>query len=378
MVRDPLRLQVAIYRILIFVYPPSHRKEYGPLMVQLFRDLSRDAFRQGGRAGLARFWLRMSFDLLLSACAAHLEAVGEVLMAVNPTLKPVPWGQVLLVVVPGLLLAYARIYPPLASAALISFALVVFLALAWLALQKRLPAWGLLGLGLLVGWVLLLIVGQVQNELGIRLRLDYNQLQLLVSAPVWILILLLAWRYTPGRAIPAWGWLVLLLVVAGFTAYLGPGVLSSVGFILLPAALGLPLARQHGPLASLFVIGAYSPWLFDADYYSVPLMKDMAFYPFYVLLLWVFMIGLAPLLLLRARSRLDRAVGLLAPVFLALGAAVAVPWLMDPGFHPLRIWLGTAGLMAFTLLVLALGFFLYQGWEAGADQAELKREKSPL
>jgi hypothetical protein len=378
MAGDPLKLPVSIYRILMLIYPPSHRREYGPLMVQLFRDLSRDAFQQGGRLGLARLWLRASSDLLRSACAAHLDAIGEVLMTTNATLKPVPWGQVLLVVVPSLLLAYARIYSQLWWLALISFTLVVLLALVWVAVQKRLPAWGLLGLGFVASWILLWADVLARNALGSRLSLDPTQQVLLVLIPVWILILLLAGGYKPGRVVHAWPWLILLLVVAGFTAYLGVSVLHTAGFILLPVALGLTLARRHGSLALLFVIGAKSWWLFDSDFYVVPVMRDMAFYPFYVLVLWLVFFGLAPLLLLRASSQRGRALGLLAPASLVLVAGLAVPWLVDPGFHPLRIWLGSAGMIAFTMLVLAFGFYLYRESEHGADLAGSQPLSFPL
>ncbi len=61
-----------IYRMLIFLYPESHRQKYGDLMAQLFRDQCRDAHRENGAWGLVTMWRRVSTDLLLTAVPEHL------------------------------------------------------------------------------------------------------------------------------------------------------------------------------------------------------------------------------------------------------------------------------------------------------------------
>ena len=59
-----------VYRWLLIVYPPEHRREYGELMVQLFRDRMR---RHGkGFRGLT-VWLHMTFDLAGAAFEEHKE-----------------------------------------------------------------------------------------------------------------------------------------------------------------------------------------------------------------------------------------------------------------------------------------------------------------
>ena len=61
-----------VYRRLLFVYPREHRREYGDLMVQLFRDRMR---RDGsGFRGLA-VWMRMLVDLACAAFEEHKEGV---------------------------------------------------------------------------------------------------------------------------------------------------------------------------------------------------------------------------------------------------------------------------------------------------------------
>ncbi len=66
-----------VYRLLLFVYPPAYRREYGPPMIQAYRDLCRNAYRQRGMVGLVSLWLRLLADLFTSSIGQHLEAVRE-------------------------------------------------------------------------------------------------------------------------------------------------------------------------------------------------------------------------------------------------------------------------------------------------------------
>ncbi|HTI98877.1 MAG TPA: hypothetical protein VL527_08315, partial [Dongiaceae bacterium] len=56
-----------IYARLLRCYPLSHQAEYGPVMLQLFRDQCRDAWCESPRWGLLRLWLRVLPDLLKSS-----------------------------------------------------------------------------------------------------------------------------------------------------------------------------------------------------------------------------------------------------------------------------------------------------------------------
>ena len=63
-------LSERIYRALLLAYPKEHRREYGELMVQLFRDrMSRD----GGGLGTLLVWMHMLFDLVRSASRERVE-----------------------------------------------------------------------------------------------------------------------------------------------------------------------------------------------------------------------------------------------------------------------------------------------------------------
>ena len=99
----PFRLSLAIYRALLILYPPAHRREYGAPMVQLFRDLCRDACAQNGTRGLIRLWFRILVDTVVSASAVYWQMLKETIMNVNRSITPMDWRGVLLVVMPGIL-----------------------------------------------------------------------------------------------------------------------------------------------------------------------------------------------------------------------------------------------------------------------------------
>jgi hypothetical protein len=61
-----IALSEQVYRALIFLYPADYRREYGALMVQVFRDVCRDTYRQDGLLGAALWWLRTLLDLTLT------------------------------------------------------------------------------------------------------------------------------------------------------------------------------------------------------------------------------------------------------------------------------------------------------------------------
>lgn len=61
-------LSERVYRWLLFVYPREHRREYGELMAQLFRDRMR---RDGAGPRASIVWLHMILDLVGAAFEEH-------------------------------------------------------------------------------------------------------------------------------------------------------------------------------------------------------------------------------------------------------------------------------------------------------------------
>lgn len=71
--RRLLAASMRAYRLLLLLYPGSFRREYGADMVQVFGDLSRDAYRCGGVRRWLRLWADTLQDALVSAPREHLE-----------------------------------------------------------------------------------------------------------------------------------------------------------------------------------------------------------------------------------------------------------------------------------------------------------------
>jgi hypothetical protein len=67
MIQTPLiALSERIYRALLVLYPAEYRREYGALMLQVFRDMSRDTYRRQGINGIALWWCTTLLDLTLT------------------------------------------------------------------------------------------------------------------------------------------------------------------------------------------------------------------------------------------------------------------------------------------------------------------------
>ena len=63
---------VALYRLLLRLYPAVFRRAYSAQMAQVFRDSCRQAKREHGLPGIITLWLATLVDLLCSALAEHL------------------------------------------------------------------------------------------------------------------------------------------------------------------------------------------------------------------------------------------------------------------------------------------------------------------
>lgn len=53
-----------LYSALLILYPAGFRREYGQHMTQLFRDVCRDVYHQGGALALIHWWAAALFDLI--------------------------------------------------------------------------------------------------------------------------------------------------------------------------------------------------------------------------------------------------------------------------------------------------------------------------
>lgn len=73
----PIARSIRLYRVLLLFYPTSFRREYGPLMSQLFGDCCRRTYPQHGLSGLTSLWLLTVLDTLRTALDEHLQGVTD-------------------------------------------------------------------------------------------------------------------------------------------------------------------------------------------------------------------------------------------------------------------------------------------------------------
>lgn len=66
-----MHFSTRLYRLLLRLYPAQHRREYGDLMVQAFRDLAREAYGQRGLIGLLLLWPGLLVDTFRTAYSEH-------------------------------------------------------------------------------------------------------------------------------------------------------------------------------------------------------------------------------------------------------------------------------------------------------------------
>ncbi len=59
------------YAVVLHAYPPAFRREFGEPMSQAFRDVTRDACRRSGLAGLLRLWIVTLIDTSASVVTSY-------------------------------------------------------------------------------------------------------------------------------------------------------------------------------------------------------------------------------------------------------------------------------------------------------------------
>ena len=86
-------LSERIYRKLLLLYPPAHRRDYGGLMAQLFRDQCRDAYREGRSAGLIKLWLRVLPDIGKTSIQEQIAAIErkQIMKNITAINNPTTW-----------------------------------------------------------------------------------------------------------------------------------------------------------------------------------------------------------------------------------------------------------------------------------------------
>lgn len=80
-------VSLKVYGWLLSAYPAEFRREYGPLMAQVFRDRCREKGRVGGHAGLLRLWMETLLDLIQTAPKEQLQKFGKGIAVMKAAIK---------------------------------------------------------------------------------------------------------------------------------------------------------------------------------------------------------------------------------------------------------------------------------------------------
>jgi len=333
----------------------------------------------------------------------------------NPSCTPTHWVKVGLAILPGLFAIGSSsglfeaafgtsIGHALDESGLI--ALCVLLIGAGLVRERRLAVWSFPALG-----ILLFPLSGILLFVSWWVRLPFID----EASPVWHagpLILLVALLtgiasfavyhvYRQHRIrIPRLAWvllgLVILVVIAGvitstiadrnpnkWTALLAmlPSTLWWMGMILLPVAIGLPLARRNGLSAALVVVGAefvLVDGIFDPGYALGLWTSNQAIVTLVSVIPAVFFLVVSPIWVLLSRSTRGRVCGLLLPMSVGLVSAEIISGSVRPYYSDTWTWLMRAIGSAQFLIALALAAVMYHWIGRQGAAANTRKDRGAL
>ena len=303
-----VRISRHIYARLLNLYPKAHRNEYGPDMLQVFTDECKACFEDGKGYKLLPLWLRTLGDLIVNVVKEHISdpqnTVG--LMEAAPN-SPLPWKGVLLVLIPGLIFFVSQVALLMNGKDWLAwmsrraaYVLILPVLILWIW-KRKFPIWGLVPLGLLFStfltsfWYHFEVLGVFFNTGHIIVWLNEQTRGLFTSLmnktlAITFLLCTIALLWLLGRRASisksAWVWLgvygllVILVFGAGYgfqldstqnflhtilvIAYFG---FYSYGGYLVLILLGTFLAKRHGKLTLLLLIGFLLPTItYSADW----------------------------------------------------------------------------------------------------------------
>jgi hypothetical protein len=253
--RDPplVSFSVRLYQALLAAYPRQFEREYGPLMLQVFRDCGLRAMQRAGAAGLLTLWLHTFLDFLQSVVSEYARKEAQM----NKQMKPqdirmagslLIWGA-LAFVVSLVLLALGDLNRILLldtiSGLLLGFVATPFILVGFWGLQKRYgDRTGALGKNLLLAGMILGPLTAVGGVVAGILQLIGEDLAwvLTMVAPAVSLACLALFGILAlyKRPLPRWNWLP---VIAGLEYPL----------ILLLFITGIVPLEKYLLLANLFI-----------------------------------------------------------------------------------------------------------------------------
>ena len=203
--RETASLSCRIYRILLAAYPADFRREYGPSMLQVFRDSARDAATREGKFATAKFWFAILGDLVVSASKQHIENVREVNDPMNNMRRDLiaVVGCAVIILTAFILLSYGRahevgsllVFGRVLDAVVFTGVvgnLIVFLLVKLTKWDSfRIACWTFL----IVSALPALLLAVIGSKIDPQFRLGATMLAYVVSLIFWLLLHYL-WRST--------------------------------------------------------------------------------------------------------------------------------------------------------------------------------------
>jgi hypothetical protein len=263
--------------------------------------------------------------------------------------------------------------------------------------KKRFPVWALLPLGALI-WSLINAAGMELSELAnTRQILMPNRIGMQAGIALLniVVITVIAAGVLRGQRLPRSAWILggfmivgnLLLAVlysleelgterlfTGIVQYFATSGIGSLEGLML-VAVGLLFARQHGVLAILVVIGGYSYIFLDSDYLFGYPQREWAWLATYFAGITILYLVVVPLALLRARTRLGRALAVFLPLVIFHGLLITVPLLVIQ--EPIRVRPGEVVWVINILLSFVLAWMVYNVVEEIQEGAEVESSALP-
>lgn len=325
--------------------------------------------------------------------------------------SPMPWREVGLAILPGLFAIgvssglFWVLFGPSIGRALSAnglIALCILLVIVGFIRERRFAVWSFPALGILVFYVLTMPMAfvsslfdyssDVQSHVG-------NLLYFTAFAAIAVLVIYQV-QQRHGIHIPRLGWALLFLIVLVSAAegiraaiiggnpdkwiallYSLPFFLWSVGMILLPIVIGLPLAWRSGLLAGLLVVATgyvLVDQIFDPDYALLIWTSNVAIEIVVSIIPAVFFLVISPVWVLRSHSMRGRVLGLLLPAFMALVSGEVIRSAVLEGTaaeYSLEMWLIRGKGAAEFVIALALAVVMYH-WIERQGQPELAAQEN--
>jgi len=321
----------------------------------------------------------------------------------NRSFSPTSWVKVALATLPGLFIAgtrsglFRRVFGlenwlALGQHDLIPVYITLGIVVAGLILERRPAVWSLPALGLLLfsapGWLFTLFArfGDPRSPFW---QVAPPHLMLATLAAIAAFVVYRVFKQH-SLHIPRSGWVLLGLMILVGTASVIVGAITDrnpnkwvsllahlplvlwwTGLILLPVAIGLPLARRDGLLAGLVLVASQFVLvdeIFDPTYsvgfwayWEPSAILNQAKIVLSYLPALLFLV-ITPIWMLRSRSTRGRVLGLLLPPFVALVSTDVIESIAlrgTPAEYSINLWLTHSVSTAQFLIALALAAVIY-------------------